>query len=157
MSSSPAPVLIFTYGNPSRGDDALGPAMFRLLEKYQQETNDMDRVDLLSDFQLQIEHALDLQGRESVLFIDAGVSCAEPFERVKLSAKRDQSFTTHAMSPSSVLAVYKQINHCEPPPTYLLTIRAYKFGLGREMSEQAVGVAEASARFVLAPYLGVLT
>lgn len=157
MSSLPAPVLIFTYGNPSRGDDALGPAMFELLEKYQQETSKMDRVELLSDFQLQIEHVLDLQCRESVLFIDAGVSCAEPFERVKLSAKRDQSFTTHAMSPSSVLAVYKQINHCEPPPAYLLTIRAYEFGLGREMSEQAKANLQKAYNFVIRQYLGVLT
>ncbi len=58
---SPAPVLIFTYGNPSRGDDALGPAMFDLLEKHKQETADFDGVDLLTDFQLQIEHAVDLE------------------------------------------------------------------------------------------------
>ncbi len=31
---APAPVLILTYGNPSRGDDALGPAMFDRLEKH---------------------------------------------------------------------------------------------------------------------------
>ena len=41
------------------------------------------------------------------------------------------------MSPAAVLAVYQQINHCEPPPAWLLTIRAYEFGLGLAMSEQA--------------------
>ena len=46
-----APVLVLTYGNPSRGDDALGTAMFDLLEE-----NPPDNVDLLTDFQLQIEH-----------------------------------------------------------------------------------------------------
>jgi len=132
-----APILIFTYGNPSRGDDALGPAMFDLLDKHQQETHELDRVELLTDFQLQIEHALDLQGRKSVLFVDASVSCTEPFEHNKLHAKRDDSFTTHAMSPSAILAVYKQINHHEPPPAFLLTIRAYRFGLGQDMGEQA--------------------
>jgi len=30
-----------------------------------------------------------------------------------------------------------QLNHCEPPPAYLLTIRAYEFGLGQQMSKQA--------------------
>ncbi len=52
---SHAPVLIFTYGNPSRGDDALGLAMYDLLEKYKLETNKLENVDLLTDYQLQIE------------------------------------------------------------------------------------------------------
>jgi hydrogenase maturation protease len=127
-----APVLVLTYGNPSRGDDALGTAMFDLLEK-----NPPDNVDLLTDFQLQIEHATDLENREYILFIDAGVSCAEPFELSRLSAIKDDSFTTHAMSPASVLSVYQQIYQREPPPAYLLTIRAYEFGLGKDMSDAA--------------------
>jgi hydrogenase maturation protease len=127
-----APVLVLTYGNPSRGDDALGTAMFDLLE-----ANPPANVELLTDFQLQIEHATDLQNREYILFIDAGVSCAEPFELKRLSAVKDDSFTTHAMSPAAVLSVFEQIYHCKPPPSYLLTIRAYEFGLGKKMSDAA--------------------
>jgi len=134
---SPAPVLILTYGNPSRGDDALGPAMFDLLEAHKRSSEDLNDVDLFTDFQLQIEHAVDLEDRQCILFIDAGVSCNEPFELQQLQAGRDDSFTTHAMSPASVLSVFQQINNCEPPPAYLLTIRAYKFGLGLPMSEAA--------------------
>ena len=133
----PAKGLILTYGNPSRGDDALGPALFDLLEKYKQETDGFTEIDLLTDFQLQIEHAIDLEDREYVVFVDAGISCAEPFEYQALEAQRDDSFTTHAMSPASVLAVYQQIKQCDPPPTWLLTIRAYEFGLGKSMSEKA--------------------
>jgi hydrogenase maturation protease len=132
-----APVLIFTYGNPSRGDDALGPAMFAMLEAHQRDTGALDGVDLLTDFQLQIEHAVDLENRRCVLFIDAGVACREPFELKRLQPDRDDSFTTHAMSPAAVLAVYQQINHTEPPAAFLLTIRAYEFGLGHDMSEAA--------------------
>ena len=67
MMQHPAnPNLIFTWGNPSRGDDALGPAMYDLLQN-----EDISGVDLLTDFQLQIEHAIDLEGRERVLFVDA--------------------------------------------------------------------------------------
>ena len=130
--ATPAPVLIFTYGNPSRGDDALGPAMFDLLEAHKP-----GNVDLLTDFQLQIEHAADLEQRQYILFVDASVTCEAPFELQELQAERDKSFTTHAMSPASVLAVYKQINRSDPPPAYLLAIRAYEFGLGKEMSEKA--------------------
>ena len=134
---SHAPVLIFSVGNPSRGDDALGPAMTELLEKHKLENHSFDQVNLLTDFQLQIEHALDLDKRQIVLFIDASVSCSEPFEIIKLVADRDDSFTTHAMSPAAVLSVYQQINQQQPPPAYLLAIRGYHFGLGKPLSEAA--------------------
>jgi len=132
-----APVLIFTYGNPSRGDDALGPAMFDLLEQYRQETGRRNDIDLLTDYQLQIEHAVDLEQREYVLFIDASVSCPAPYAFHKLLPQQDDSYTTHAMSPAAVLAVYQQINQQEPPPSYMLTIRGYEFGLGQAISEEA--------------------
>jgi len=145
----PAPNLIFTYGNPSRGDDALGPAMFEMLEKHKLENRGLHEVDLLTDFQLQIEHAVDLEDRQTVLFVDAGISCSEPFEFQELRAERDDSFTTHAMSPASVLAVYQQINQCEPPPAYLLTIRAYEFGLGRPISVQAKANLQKAYRYII--------
>ncbi len=145
-----APVLILTYGNPSRGDDALGPALYDLLETHQQKTGELAEVEVLTDFQLQIEHTVDLEQREYVLFVDASVSCAAPFEIHELQAERDDSFTTHAMSPASVLAVFKQVNHHEPPPAYLLTIRAYEFGLGRKMTEQAKANLELAFRYILA-------
>lgn len=141
-SSNNLPILIFAYGNPSRGDDALGPAMFELLEKNKENTSELDKsgldkVDLLIDYQLQIEHAVDLEQRECVLFIDASVSAAAPYEFYRLQAERDSSYTTHAMSPVAVLDVYQQINQRESPPSYMLTIRGYEFGLGQVMSEQA--------------------
>ena len=132
-----ADFLILTWGNPSRGDDALGPVLFDMLEKHKQESDELDEVDLLTDFQLQIEHAVDLERRDRVLFVDAGVTCPAPFELTKLQAERDDSFSTHAMSPTSLLSVYQQINRRQPAPSYLLTIRAYEFGLGLAMSDRA--------------------
>ncbi|WP_462320608.1 hydrogenase maturation protease [Halochromatium sp.] len=72
------PVLVFGYGNPSRGDDALGP---RLIERLQglQDRGQLPGVELLTDFQLQIEHVLDLVGRERVIFVDAAVGLSEPY------------------------------------------------------------------------------
>jgi len=136
-SDTVAPILSFTYGNPARGDDGLGPTMFELLEKNKHECDELDNVDLLTDFQLQIEHAVDLDQRECALFIDASVSAAAPYEFNQIQAQRDNSYTTHAMSPVAVLDVYQQINQCEPPPSYMLTIRGYEFGLGQPLTEQA--------------------
>jgi len=126
------PDLIFTWGNPSRGDDALGPAMYELLQH-----EALDGVDLLTDFQLQIEHATDLEGRERVLFVDASISASAPFELVRLQPEQDASYTTHAMSPPALLAVYRQVYDCAPPPAWLLSIRGYEFGLGLPLSTAA--------------------
>jgi hydrogenase maturation protease len=133
----PASVLIFTWGNPSRGDDALGPALFDLLEAHKLDTGELPEVEVLTDFQLQIEHTVDLEERECIIFVDASITCAEPFEMEQLVAVRDDTFTTHAMSPASLLSVYKQVNASEPPASWLLTIRAYEFGLGKEMTAKA--------------------
>ena len=146
---SHAPVLVFTYGNPSRGDDALGPAMYELLEQHKQQTNELDKVDLLTDFQLQIEHAMDLEQRKCVLFIDASMSSCPPYEFNKLQAERDDSYTTHAMSPASVLDVYRQINQQEPPPAYALSICGYDFSLGKPLTEQARINLQKSFEFIM--------
>ena len=144
----PAPILIFTYGNPSRGDDALGPAMYDMLEDYQQKTDALDNVELLTDYQLQIEHAVDLEHRECIVFIDASVSASPPFDFQELQAEQDESYTTHAMNPAAVLSVYQQINKQKPPPSYMLTIRGYEFGLGEGMTEQANENLQQSFEFI---------
>jgi hydrogenase maturation protease len=131
------PILIFGYGNPSRGDDALGTEFLRLIEPVLELSEQSSHVELLTDFQLQIEHALDLQHRKIVLFVDASISATEPYDFYPLTPDRDVTFTTHEMSPQSVLAVYQQFNHAEPPPCYMLAIRGYEFELGQALSDQA--------------------
>ena len=127
-----ASILVFAYGNPSRGDDALGPAMFDLLRDKLP-----DDVELLTDFQLQIEHAMDLVQRSAVIFIDASLSAEPPFQFYPLAAARDHSYTSHAMSPTSLLDAYQKVNKRQAPPAFMLEIRGYKFELGQPMSEQA--------------------
>ena len=82
----PAPILVLTCGNPSRGDDALGSALHELLVAHKRATGDLCEVEVLTDFQLQIEHAVDLAGRDCVSFADASVSCDEPVQMPGLGA-----------------------------------------------------------------------
>ena len=148
MTDRPAPVLVFTWGNPSRGDDALGPALHdRLLEE--QSAGRLPAVDLLTDFQLQIEHALDLRGRERILFVDASVDVPAPFDFRPLQAERDASFTTHAMSPGAILSVFAQVELRSPPPAFLLSIRGYEFGLGQPLSAAARRHLDEACEFVV--------
>jgi hydrogenase maturation protease len=147
MASSsivPKPVLVFGYGNISRGDDALGP----LLLEYVEASCDHSAIDILADFQLQIEHALDLEGRALVLFVDATVSGQKAFAFVKLEPVQDSSYTTHAMSPSAVLQVYRAVKKQMPPPCFLLSIKAERFELGEGLSVQAQDHLKQACQFV---------
>ena len=136
---TPQPVLIFGYGNPSRGDDAIAPQLLSRLEALQPAG-----VELITDFQLQVEHALDLAGRELALFIDASVSGESPYTFTRLLPQQDNSYTSHEMSPAAVLHVYRQINQDAPPPTYQLAVRGEFFDLGAPLSETAAANAEAA-------------
>jgi len=143
MQDTIKPVLIFTWGNPSRGDDALGTEAYDLLQN-----EDLDDVEILTDFQLQIEHAVDLENRERVLFIDASVSAAAPFEFYRLKPVQDDSYSTHAMSPESLLATYEKVNKTVPPPAFMLSIRGYEFDLGLTMSDKASANLAAALDFI---------
>ena len=129
-----APVLVFGWGNLSRGDDALGPLC---IERLRALPELQGQVDFLDDYQLQVEHALDLGGRRQVLFVDASRTATQPFEVQVLQARQDASFTTHAMSPQALLQVFRDIHGGAPPPSTLLGIRAAAFELGEPPTAQA--------------------
>lgn len=135
VSQSVAPVLVFGWGNLSRGDDALGP----LCVKHLRDALSSDgRVEFLDDYQLQVEHALDLVGRQHILFVDASLNCTVPFEVTQLRATQDASFTSHAMSPQALMQVFCDLQGAAPPPCTQLAIRGVRFELGEEISAQAL-------------------
>ncbi len=136
-----APTLVLAWGNLSRGDDALGPLCLAALRE-QLPDGLQNQVEFLEDYQLQIEHALDLIGRQRVLFIDASLNCPAPFEVTGLQAGQDTSFTTHALSPQALLQVYQDMQGVAPPPCTLLAIRGEKFELGEPPSPAALAHLE---------------
>lgn len=136
-----APLLVFGWGNASRGDDALGPLF---VERLRASLADTHGVECLDDYQLQIEHALDLVGRQRVLFVDASIDCRAPFEATTLRAAHDASITTHALSPRALLQVYRELQLGAAPPCTLLAIRGEGFELGAAPSAAALAHLEAA-------------
>jgi hydrogenase maturation protease len=94
-------------------------------------------VACLTDFQLQVEHALDLKGRRRVLFVDASLDAAAPFSVSRVTPVRDTSFSSHAISPQAVLQVYRDLEAVDPPATWLLGIRGEGFQFGEPLSAGA--------------------
>jgi hydrogenase maturation protease len=136
-----APILVFAVGNESRGDDALAPLLLRGLAGSAEAAG---RVDLIEDYQLQVEHVTDLLNRSAVLFVDADMSCAEPFHFSEIAAEHDHSYTSHAMTPFALLHTYRQVYGTDAPPAFLLRIRGYDFELGNPLSDKAAANLEAA-------------
>lgn len=131
-----APVLVFGFGNPSRGDDALGPEFVRRLEARSPERLARGELEVLTDYQLQVEHVLDLRDRERVYFVDAGAVGTE-VEMRAVQAAKDASFTTHLLSPQALLHTYEQVEQKTAPSAWLITIPGEHFELGAPLSESA--------------------
>ena len=141
-----APILVFAVGNESRGDDALAPLLLRGLEGWAEAAGLDGRVELIEDYQLQVEHITDLTGRSAVLFVDADVSCAEPFHFSEIAAERDSSYTSHVMTPFALLHTYRQVYGTDAPPAFLLRVRGYDFELGKPLSDKAANNLEAAIK-----------
>ncbi len=142
-----APVVILACGNPSRGDDALGPILLDRLQTWLETAGCAglaDDFELITDFQLQVEHALDLVGRRLALFIDAGQQTPAPFVFRRAQAIDSASPSTHSLPPESVLAVLPRISREAPPPAFILCVRGERFELGEGLSPAAMRHAHAA-------------
>jgi len=139
MAPRVAPKLVIAIGNPSRGDDALGPMLLDRIAALA-----LPDVELITDFQLQVEHALDLVGRDEVTLVDADAAGTPPFRYTMVSPSADRSITTHALSPAALLDTYRRVVDAAIPPTWLLAIRGYAFELGAPLSPAATTNLEAA-------------
>jgi hydrogenase maturation protease len=139
------PVLVIGIGNPSRGDDAIGPMAIERLE-----TMALPGVELLTDFQLQVEHALDLVGRSEVVFVDATVAGEGPFSLEPVAPEADLSATTHALAPAAVLDVYRQYTDAPLPVARVLAVRGFEFELGAPLSDAAARNLDAALEVLVA-------
>src|SRR5574343_1932283 len=134
-----APIVVFAIGNPSRGDDAIGPVLCERLAAWLAEQQLTEQVELIEDFQLNIEHALDLVGREQAIFIDAGENTPAPFTFERIFPAVIPTHSTHALPPQAVLQVFRQTEGREPPPSFVLCVRGECFELGEGLSPEALG------------------
>lgn len=125
------PILVLAIGNPSRGDDAVGPLLAARLTTALARATLENVVEVLCDQQLMVEHALDVQQRRAVLFIDA--SAAEPgrvaWEPVHAAA-RGLAITSHRCSPAQLMRLVVDTLHAPLPPAWLLSVGGHDFELG---------------------------
>ena len=136
--SAAARLVVFAIGNRSRGDDAAGPLLLDRLAGAVP-----DGVRLEECYQLAPEHVDDAAAGEEVLFIDASHRFAEGFRFTDVAPQADHSFTTHALSPGALLALFEQVYRRPAPRARLLEIGAEDFELGAAISGRCAANLEA--------------
>ena len=118
-------ILIYGYGNPGRQDDGLGVALVQRLEIWAK-AEGMAGLVFDSNYQLNAEDALAVAECRAVVFIDAAKEGTAPFEFRRLEPRGELAFSTHAMSPESVLALAAEL-YAAHPPAWMLAICGYEW------------------------------
>ena len=134
MSEIIAPILLLGYGNPSRGDDGLGPALIAAIEKYS-----LEGVTVDANFQLSLEDAKTITEYGTVIFADASTKCQSPFtfEKIDETGNSAIGWTSHSIKPRQVVTLANDLFHCRME-AYELAIRGYEFGdFCEELSSEA--------------------
>lgn len=132
-------VVVIGYGNPGRCDDTAGPLLAERVEQWT-----LPGVQVVSDYQLNIEHAADVAESDLAIFVDASVDASEPWELRALAPAIRNDFTTHAMLPETVLETSDKVYGARPP-SFILAVRGNNFELGAEPSAAFLRRIESAA------------
>jgi hydrogenase maturation protease len=117
--------LIYGIGNVGRQDDGLGWAFVDWLEA----EGLCATAEVRRHYQLHLEDAELISHKSRVLFVDATRdSSVRSFTMERAEPRIDFSFTSHAISISSVMATCLQCFDCLPE-VHVLAIRGYEWGL----------------------------
>lgn len=135
-------VLVYGFGNPGRQDDGLGP---RVIEEI--ESRGFRSVQTDANYQLQIEDAAEMIKYDLVIFVDATVRSQHPYVVQRVRPSSEISFTSHVVSPDSVLAICRDIFN-KAPETWVIGIRGYDFEFIEGLSDRAQSNFEKALDFI---------
>ena len=123
--------LIIGYGNPSRGDDALGYYAAQSLSELVKD----EKIKIITCHQLTPELAAEVARFEKVIFIDASIGEQPGILRVTKIAHTQtaKSIFSHQLDPESILAC-SQALYGQVPEAYLVTITANSFEYIEDLS-----------------------
>ncbi|MBI3795038.1 MAG: hypothetical protein HY280_09980 [Nitrospinae bacterium] len=113
-------------------DDGLGPAFASRMECL-----NITGLSIESDYQLVVEHALEISKFETAIFADASLNSPPPFTFEEIIKTPSGKFNGHSLAPEEVLHFAKTMFSAKTRG-FLLGIRGYEFnGFGEKLSDEA--------------------
>jgi len=128
-------ILIYGYGNPGRQDDGLGILFSEAMEEWAKQ-NGIKGITCDSNYQLNAEDSQSMSENDIVIFADATKNKIRNIKYKEIKPGKIISFSTHSMSPESVLALCKELYNSKPR-TYLITIKGYRWAVNGEVTKKA--------------------
>jgi hydrogenase maturation protease len=128
-------ILIHAYGNPGRGDDGIGAAFIQMCQPWLSHAS-AQHLKIETSYQLTVEDSYTMSEFDIVVFIDAAIEEMENFTFTAVQPRPQSPFTTHAMHPSGVLYLCREL-YGRTPKTYFLQIKGYEWEMLEGLSEQA--------------------
>jgi hydrogenase maturation protease len=147
MKLSTESIAIIAYGNPSRGDDGVGPLLIQQLQNEKFKT--LYRVNYIEDLQLNPEHVIDLQHIKAVIFVDAAHGLSRSYNFYRLRPKHNSNFSSHIQSPENILNLFEATINKNAPLAYMLAIRGTQFALDAAMSKDTAKSVRKAKQFII--------
>ncbi|MBU2651422.1 MAG: hydrogenase maturation protease [Bacteroidetes bacterium] len=129
-------VLLYGFGNPGRRDDGLGIAFVDKIEQWALSAGKTN-MEFESNYQLNIEDAEVIAGKDLVIFADASREEISDYCVSKVDESSKVAFTSHEASPGYVVKLCKDL-FGNAPPAYLVHIRGYDWDFAEGLSEKAL-------------------
>ena len=139
-------ILLIGYGNPDRQDDGVAWHILQAISmklglaapaSYEDEFPANEHLDFAFYLQLTPEMAEDISVYERVCFVDAHTGdIPEPVRLIEVESEFQRSPFTHHLTPQSLLSMCETI-YAKKPRAALLSVRGYRFGFARELSDQS--------------------
>lgn len=124
--------LIYGIGNVGREDDGLGWAFIDAIE-----AEKLSDAQLVRHYQLFFEDVDLVRRHQRVLFVDATkADTSRRFAMERVAPRLDDSFTSHAISVQSIVAMCHQC-YGVYPDIWLLTIKGYSWELSEGLTKKA--------------------
>ena len=142
VTAKKSQALLYGIGNPGRRDDGLGITVASHFEH-----DRISSLDVEQNYQLNAEDALTIANRELVIFADASLTAGEPFSFTPVTPAYSIDFSTHSMSPESVLSLCRNLFSCSPR-CFVMAIRGYEWDMVEGLSEKAQNNCSAAIEFL---------
>jgi hypothetical protein len=101
------------------------------------ESQALANISFDSNYQLNVEDALDISKMDVVIFADACKDQSAGFVLRPVKPSKNIPFSTHALDPESVLPVCEEL-FGKKPEAYILTIKGYAWELTAEPTPRAM-------------------
>jgi len=128
-------ILVYGYGNPGRQDDALGVKLADTINEWA-ERNGYDFIETDSNYQLNIEDASAINGKDLVICADASSEEIDDYLLTRVIPDSKVDFTMHHVNPAYIQYLCNEL-YQKTPESYVLHIKGYEWEFLGNLTKRA--------------------